>query len=86
MPDRAVSNCAICKCNFSVLTRRHHCRMCGCVVCKKCSTTRKVLRNINQKEAVRVCDNCISGNSSGKQNLFRLQVGLCGYVCACTLR
>ena len=74
MPDRAVTRCSICNASFNVLNRRHHCRMCGAVVCKKNSMSRKLLRNINQKDAVRVCDRCVMGNSEGKHNYFRMQV------------
>ena len=74
MPDRAVTKCSICSAAFNVLNRRHHCRMCGAVVCKKNSMSRKLLRNINQKTAVRVCDKCVTGSSEGWHNYFRLNV------------
>lgn len=31
--DRAVSNCSICKTPFSLAVSRHHCRLCGRIVC-----------------------------------------------------
>jgi hypothetical protein len=39
-PDSEVSECSICKRQFSVFFRRHHCRKCGRVVCNDCSPHR----------------------------------------------
>lgn len=39
-PDNEVSECPICKRQFSFLFRRHHCRKCGRVVCNECSPHR----------------------------------------------
>jgi hypothetical protein len=35
--DTSVNNCYSCKSDFSMLFRKHHCRMCGRVFCSKCS-------------------------------------------------
>merc|ERR1711871_789074 len=43
-PDHEVFSCSICTKEFNLLRRRHHCRACGRVVCKKCSPTRMVLQ------------------------------------------
>lgn len=40
MPDSAVDACTICNAAFSVTFRRHHCRVCGTVVCGNCSKAR----------------------------------------------
>lgn len=39
-PDSEASECPICKRQFSLLFRRHHCRKCGRVVCNDCSPHR----------------------------------------------
>jgi hypothetical protein len=39
-PDSEVTECPICKRQFSVFFRRHHCRKCGRVVCNDCSPHR----------------------------------------------
>ena len=39
-PDNEVSECPICRRQFSFLFRRHHCRKCGRVVCNECSPHR----------------------------------------------
>lgn len=37
--DNEASECAICHAQFTFFFRKHHCRMCGRVVCGKCSPT-----------------------------------------------
>ena len=51
-PDSATSVCMRCQGSFKLLlVRRHHCRLCGDVVCGDCSTSR-----VHRKRA---CDNCV---------------------------
>ena len=38
IPDNKVSRCMRCTGHFGVWRRRHHCRLCGAVVCWSCST------------------------------------------------
>ncbi|CAM9622363.1 unnamed protein product, partial [Phaeothamnion confervicola] len=38
--DEEVDLCALCKEEFGVLTRKHHCRRCGRVCCDDCSKAR----------------------------------------------
>lgn len=38
IPDNKVSRCMRCAGHFGVWRRRHHCRLCGAVVCWACST------------------------------------------------
>lgn len=42
-PDAMVSRCAVCSRKFTLMRRRHHCRVCGLVVCDSCSRSRVVL-------------------------------------------
>ena len=42
-PDSAVAACNVCHRGFTPLLRRHHCRLCGHVVCADCSGQRKAL-------------------------------------------
>ncbi|KAK0630017.1 FYVE zinc finger-domain-containing protein [Bombardia bombarda] len=39
-PDIEVTYCPICKTQFSIFIRKHHCRKCGRVVCNSCSPHR----------------------------------------------
>jgi hypothetical protein len=57
VPDSECKSCTICGVKFTVTNRRHHCRQCGCVVCGKCSTHRRVLPG-QGKEKQRICDDC----------------------------
>lgn len=38
VPDSKADRCMCCSAQFGVLRRRHHCRLCGTVVCWSCST------------------------------------------------
>eukprot|EP01065_Artemidia_motanka_P025971 TRINITY_DN3090_c0_g1_i1.p1 TRINITY_DN3090_c0_g1~~TRINITY_DN3090_c0_g1_i1.p1 ORF type:complete len:1228 (+),score=-6.08 TRINITY_DN3090_c0_g1_i1:519-3686(+) len=55
-PDEEVDQCR-CGLQFSILSRRHHCRNCGCVFCDACTTSR-CLVPMHGDKAVRVCDQC----------------------------
>ncbi|KAG2777039.1 hypothetical protein JG687_00008683 [Phytophthora cactorum] len=58
--DAAARTCAKCEKAFSLVNRRHHCRVCGEIFCHACSRTRMVLAT-NPGEIPRrqrVCDPC----------------------------
>ncbi|CEG39216.1 Predicted Rho/Rac guanine nucleotide exchange factor/faciogenital dysplasia protein 3 [Plasmopara halstedii] len=55
IPDKSCQSCSICCRNFNFMyRRRHHCRLCGDVICKTCYVTRGVL----DSEADRPVDVC----------------------------
>ncbi len=63
--DSARTRCKICEAEFSIVTRKHHCRRCGDIVCAKCSSKTKEVKNPATKSGskpetgkVRVCDVC----------------------------
>ena len=73
--DDSVTNCFNCKTLFSILVRKHHCRLCGRVYCYKCSNyfTKLPLDILNKlpnkpynmwtenlNDLVRVCGNCFA--------------------------
>lgn len=59
IPDGDTSHCMCCKRQkFSLLTRRHHCRRCGRVVCQSCSQNRVQLGSYYNDLKVRVCLDC----------------------------
>jgi len=55
--DFIAESCMVCKGEFTVVNRRHHCRKCGRVVCGSCTTHRMAVKE-GQEKAVRVCDPC----------------------------
>uniref|UniRef100_A0A8C5V3J5 Pleckstrin homology domain-containing family F member 1 n=1 Tax=Microcebus murinus TaxID=30608 RepID=A0A8C5V3J5_MICMU len=58
VPDKATDICMRCtQTRFSALTRRHHCRQCGFVVCAGCSRARFLLPRLSPKP-LRVCSLC----------------------------
>lgn len=57
--DEDASYCMCCtRAVFTMLTRRHHCRQCGRVVCHACSTKRELIAVLYADVPVRVCDDC----------------------------
>ncbi|ETV97104.1 hypothetical protein H310_09913 [Aphanomyces invadans] len=59
--NTARSKCAICDVAFHfILRKRHHCRMCGEVICRKCNTKIDVPIGLGAKQLrVRVCVHCL---------------------------
>jgi transcription elongation factor Elf1 len=51
-----VSSCLICSSDFGLLTRRHHCRLCGLLICSSCCS----FQEGKSKGKLRVCTNCTS--------------------------
>ncbi|KAI6230179.1 hypothetical protein M3Y99_01084600 [Aphelenchoides fujianensis] len=56
--DASVSECKSCSSAFSVINRRHHCRVCGNIFCAACSESRVQLPSSSRP--VRVCAACFS--------------------------
>lgn len=50
--------CMICGKQFRLWRPRHHCRMCGRLVCASCSPYQKELVSLGYKKPVRVCTMC----------------------------
>lgn len=58
IPDKATDICMRCThTKFSTLTRRHHCRKCGFVVCAECSRQKFLMPRLSPKP-LRVCNLC----------------------------
>lgn len=58
VPDEEATRCGKCAEEFSLITRRHHCRKCGNIFCAKCSDHFPFLRELGFAERERVCDEC----------------------------
>ncbi|XP_068117889.1 pleckstrin homology domain-containing family F member 1 [Hyperolius riggenbachi] len=58
IPDKATDICMRCtQTKFTTITRRHHCRNCGFVVCQDCSKNRFLIPELSSKP-LRVCTLC----------------------------
>lgn len=60
MPDSASDICLICDSKFTATNRRHHCRMCGILVCHKCCKEKAVIEHISATKKQKVCCHCSS--------------------------
>ncbi|RLN98293.1 hypothetical protein BBJ28_00019093 [Nothophytophthora sp. Chile5] len=71
--DAQRANCSLCVQSFGMLKRRHHCRVCGEVVCSACTVFKLVTGAADTAAKVRVCKACLaksasSANSNGVAN------------------
>ena len=61
MPDSACKECFECQTKFSLIVRRHHCRICGRIFCNTCcsQTIPGVLLRPDLQGNLRVCNQCL---------------------------
>mmetsp|Transcript_10365 Transcript_10365/g.18456 ORF Transcript_10365/g.18456 Transcript_10365/m.18456 type:complete len:585 (-) Transcript_10365:104-1858(-) len=72
--DTATEVCMNCHARFGLvqMRRRHHCRLCGKVVCSACSRSRQLVPEYHSLKPQRVCDACgprgsITANTNGEE-------------------
>jgi len=70
IPDSQATNCDSCYKPFTIINRKHHCRLCGKIFCNNCSK-KTITRLDNEKVTVRLCNNCNSINEQFHQTLDR---------------
>ncbi|CAI5743364.1 unnamed protein product [Peronospora destructor] len=75
--DAQRTNCSLCTHSFGMLKRRHHCRVCGEVVCSACTVFKMVKGDQDVVAKVRVCKACLAknGSSNGNTNFGNTMVG-----------
>ncbi|CAH0485678.1 unnamed protein product [Peronospora farinosa] len=75
--DAQRTNCSLCTQSFGMLKRRHHCRVCGEVVCSACTVFKMVKGDQDVAAKVRVCKACLanSGSSNGNTNFGNTMIG-----------
>ena len=56
--DSDVPICMICHTFFTFFSRKHHCRLCGNIVCSYCSDSEVAIKDCPEVGRVRVCSNC----------------------------
>lgn len=67
IPDDQAPLCMCCGTRFSLVTRRHHCRSCGIVICKTCFSHKVVIPCLSTEEQP-VCTHCFF-KYNGKVNV-----------------
>ena len=66
--DGEINRCMRCTSHFSALfQRKHHCRICGYLVCTNCSPARLPLKGLYEKGGSRVCTLCYDNQASLNQ-------------------
>lgn len=56
VPNEASNNCSICSIEFSFIERKHHCRLCGNLICNACS--RNLPIKLILESDIRACKQC----------------------------
>ena len=61
MPDNACKECSECGVRFSLVIRRHHCRVCGRIYCSDCCSYAVPSRHVNpgQRGTMKACLRCV---------------------------
>lgn len=71
--------CNVCQQSFQSFRRKHHCRLCGEVVCSKCSSIQVIKLAKAGKDSFRICDGCLHGagdtDSGSMQRLPNTRTG-----------
>ena len=65
--ERTTKSCFECGVTFSLVTRKHHCRVCGRVFCQKCSSNALCPRNDPEGPAERACDVCFASHAAAAE-------------------
>merc|ERR1719253_1477036 len=69
VPDEEVNECPVCHRRFHHMSlRKHHCRICGRVVCGGCSDNQLYLQSMGSKQ--RVCDPCFDLRRHGRAEVL----------------
>jgi hypothetical protein len=62
--DKERNNCSLCVQTFGMLKRKHHCRVCGEVVCGNCTVFKVVNDQDSSAAKVRVCKACLGKSTT----------------------
>jgi len=74
LPDSAVVKCMQCDAPFTKLVRRHHCRKCGSIICKKCSPHTLALPDKDYDNPVRICIGCYQDFNKGNTDSYMMEL------------
>ena len=91
VPDSASKQCMICKQKFTAFVRKHHCRMCGRVVCSHCSPDKADIAQLSgappSGKLERICSQCNkpSIESSFNDSTSKIEDNHQEGTCTCTI-
>ena len=72
MPDISASSCLVCAVQFNIIVRKHHCRLCGFIVCNSCSRNSFFIPFKQGERRARVCDSCLP--TLIQERMYRISV------------
>lgn len=62
--DNTADRCPFCSTKFTLIVRKHHCRLCGSLSCASCTSDRVVVKSWGE-EPQRVCKSCFATDREG---------------------
>ena len=76
VPDKYARTCLRCTGAFTVIKRKHHCRICGNVVCGACSKNRMRMPDVLKVPGMRrACDVCFAASNPVGDELYAKMAG-----------
>ena len=72
MDDATCTACTLCRAEFTVVRRKHHCRCCGAIICRLCSPDRAPVPGVSNDSRVRICAGCHAHLSTDPSSPFCL--------------
>lgn len=73
-PDNSTTGCEECGSRFTFMSRRHHCRRCGRLICAKCSPFTAVVLESGSHQPVRVCTPCPATGGHQLESMLQSQL------------
>jgi hypothetical protein len=71
--NESVADCMICFKKFGLYRRKHHCRLCGILICNTCSLHRVEIRDKKEgRDGSRACNYCVQSLSDNKIDYVQL--------------
>ncbi|GLE09567.1 hypothetical protein PINS_up021295 [Pythium insidiosum] len=71
VPVAKRDNCVMCGGKFGTFRRKHHCRVCGDIMCSTCTLKRRALLPFIGMCKVKVCVRCASGTAHVRRTTHR---------------
>lgn len=87
--DSSAVSCYLCSEEFTFLNRRHHCRLCGRIICASCSENIPI-KLVGEARELKSCEKCfrtlfkkrfegilLNTNEKRMQTIYKVKEGIC---------
>lgn len=73
VPDASCLQCSSCQKWFNLFLRKHHCRLCGQIMCFECLSIREITSCYRNSFQLKTCHNCWTQYTDRKNKLHQIQ-------------